>query len=810
MTLLGQRVIRGPDWSAGDVDGGEGHVGTVVTVGGLETAEVLWDNGTRNTCRIGHNGHHDLRVFDNGTTGVRHDGTDCTVCSERGIFGMRWTCNVCSDCHLCPVCYVTDQHDTHHDFTRYTTPGDKGVPVPKRATSVKAQTMGIFPGAIVQRGHDWKYGDQDGGADKTGEVISIEHGDKNSSTTRNKVRVKWMPSGSYHIYRLGAEDGKVDLQFVLQARGTPYYRDHLPVCENQLESNRAVVQRTGAQNIQESSEALQDDDNVCIVVSSANLEELQKQHCGYTKGMASCIGKIGKIRGFTPNGDAMVEFGGTKFRFHPRVLKKVYDLNVGDIVRILPDEQSVETLQDGHGGYNPQMKQYLGKVGKVAKKDSDGDVVVEFGRRIFLYNPGCCTPAPGQTVYDEDESDNDSGDSGNQLQQLENLNHLMMLMMGGLMQGVGQRLTSDLTILALYKAISEGDTSEARSIIQRDPSVINKTFKGVTPLIFASHQGQETIVEELLKKGADINIVDHLGNTAVAAAIIGEKKRIAKYLIGKGCDITVTDNNGRTAIHSAAIEDFGDIISLLIQKGCDANIQDKVGDTALHDAISKDSTNAINTLCKSQSTDLTLVNRKGFNPLHHAALRGNTQALESILMRNKGLVNVKKADGFTALHVAAINNHDDCARILIQRGGADVNSRDLDGDTPLSVAAGRGFVETSKLLIDRNANVNAVNTKKETPLHAALSQTGSSMGLGDPMLGLGLLLGLGINTKENRIKTACTLIENGADVEKRNSEGKTPLECCSDDVIKTAVNNFIRQRRSQPSASRGTIFFFQI
>ena len=33
MILVGSRVVRGPDWQWADQDGGQGHVGTVVTIG---------------------------------------------------------------------------------------------------------------------------------------------------------------------------------------------------------------------------------------------------------------------------------------------------------------------------------------------------------------------------------------------------------------------------------------------------------------------------------------------------------------------------------------------------------------------------------------------------------------------------------------------------------------------------------------------------------------------------------------------------------------------------------------------------------
>ena len=70
MELVGARVVRGPAWSWGDQDGGEGHVGTVVEVGpDGRSAVVQWDCGNRYGYRCGREGKYDLRIFDNAPTG---------------------------------------------------------------------------------------------------------------------------------------------------------------------------------------------------------------------------------------------------------------------------------------------------------------------------------------------------------------------------------------------------------------------------------------------------------------------------------------------------------------------------------------------------------------------------------------------------------------------------------------------------------------------------------------------------------------------------------------------------------------------
>ena len=71
---VGLRVVRGPDWTWEDQDGGEGHVGTVVEVDRSAVGDggcviVQWDRGNRLRYRCGERGKYDLRVFDSAPTG---------------------------------------------------------------------------------------------------------------------------------------------------------------------------------------------------------------------------------------------------------------------------------------------------------------------------------------------------------------------------------------------------------------------------------------------------------------------------------------------------------------------------------------------------------------------------------------------------------------------------------------------------------------------------------------------------------------------------------------------------------------------
>ena len=71
--IEGVRVIRGPHWEDDDLDGGEGHLGTVLESPSNGAALVLWDIGEESTCRAGLEGKFDLKVFDTATVGESED-----------------------------------------------------------------------------------------------------------------------------------------------------------------------------------------------------------------------------------------------------------------------------------------------------------------------------------------------------------------------------------------------------------------------------------------------------------------------------------------------------------------------------------------------------------------------------------------------------------------------------------------------------------------------------------------------------------------------------------------------------------------
>ena len=77
---------------------------------------------------------------------------------------------------------------------------------------------------------------------------------------------------------------------------------------------------------------------------------------------------------------------------------------------------------------------------------------------------------------------------------------------------------------------------------------INEQMDGVSPLISAVASGSKRCVEELLKRGVDVNAKGSEGTTALMVAVISSKNEMVELLLEKGADLKACDEKGRTAL----------------------------------------------------------------------------------------------------------------------------------------------------------------------------------------------------------------------------------------------------------------------
>jgi hypothetical protein len=109
---------------------------------------------------------------------------------------------------------------------------------------------------------------------------------------------------------------------------------------------------------------------------------------------------------------------------------------------------------------------------------------------------------------------------------------------------------------------------------------ISKTYKQ-TPLMKASSWGDEKAVRYLLERGADINLRDKLGRTALHLTIRPAHVETLKLLLEYKADITIKDNDGNTPLHLAVLRQNEEITKILLEKGAPLDIRNNKNETPL-------------------------------------------------------------------------------------------------------------------------------------------------------------------------------------------------------------------------------------
>lgn len=234
---------------------------------------------------------------------------------------------------------------------------------------------------------------------------------------------------------------------------------------------------------------------------------------------------------------------------------------------------------------------------------------------------------------------------------------------------------------------------------------------GCSPLIkiisthYCNHDIPETVREEivsnLLKAGADVNLVNKDSECALQHAVKGSSSAMCQQLLTAGANPNIVDADGSTLLHYAAqrdnsshdFENYGaNITKLLLQYGVNVNQINTSGMCAIHFAIKNSNVEAIRIL-KDAGAELepeTICN----SPLLYAVKSLNPRVLLELITPGIDFELVREKDK-SILHLIEENLR---MRPHIQEG----------------------FVEVIKALIAVGADVDAVDSENLTVLHHAI------------------------------------------------------------------------------------------
>ena len=258
-------------------------------------------------------------------------------------------------------------------------------------------------------------------------------------------------------------------------------------------------------------------------------------------------------------------------------------------------------------------------------------------------------------------------------------NHTAILTV--LLRHASQAVIQDETITMSYssllaKAVRYGDFELAKLLLRYKPN-IDIVHNNTTALIEAAYHGRKDFVKLLVDHGAQVNLKNSNGDTAlIVASQRGDMKCIEHLLGRKDIDANLRNRSESSAITVAAQIGHNEIVKLLLDHGAQANLQNINGDTALMIASQRGHTNCVEHLLLRKDIDVNLQNSKECTALMLASENGHTSVVDLLLANNANL-EILTTRKCSALFYGVKSNSPAVVQLLLDKG-ADVKRKTLD------------------------------------------------------------------------------------------------------------------------------------
>ncbi|HXJ95414.1 MAG TPA: ankyrin repeat domain-containing protein [Terriglobia bacterium] len=271
--------------------------------------------------------------------------------------------------------------------------------------------------------------------------------------------------------------------------------------------------------------------------------------------------------------------------------------------------------------------------------------------------------------------------------------------------------------IRMMAAIRNGDRALFQKMLSANPKIGDlKGEGGSTPLMYAALYGDTSEVRALLAGGADPNLANNDGATALMWAAYDLDK--ARLLVEHGAQVNVQSSGKRTALMVAAGK-YGNsgVVELLLKHGANPSAQSPglgVQVTPLAEAAYVGDANIMKLLI-AHGADVGAASTAA---LSNALLAGCRECSDLLISRLN-----KEELGETAAYLSPPLSDARFTVMLVQHG-ADPNTKDPDGNSLLMLAAASDDIPVDAIreLIKLGADVNTRNPQGHTALDYAESR----------------------------------------------------------------------------------------
>lgn len=230
-------------------------------------------------------------------------------------------------------------------------------------------------------------------------------------------------------------------------------------------------------------------------------------------------------------------------------------------------------------------------------------------------------------------------------------------------------------------------------------------------------------IENLTNKKIDKNLLrqkDSLGNTALHWAVEKNRLSMVDFLLKKGADPNIKNINQETAIQLARKKGFAEIANHIRQHQYDdwKIRKNKFSEDALSYAIENDLTAIVSDFLDN-GTDSNYTLESTGVPLLILAIFSDSNETIKLLLENHADPD-SYFDTRPAITISAMFGQYEITQMLLE-AGADPNLPDGPLTTALMLAAEEGHADVVKLLLEYGADSNLKDLTNETALDKAIN-----------------------------------------------------------------------------------------
>ncbi|XP_051811153.1 kinase D-interacting substrate of 220 kDa B isoform X3 [Acanthochromis polyacanthus] len=307
------------------------------------------------------------------------------------------------------------------------------------------------------------------------------------------------------------------------------------------------------------------------------------------------------------------------------------------------------------------------------------------------------------------------------------------------------KMTS-LAVQSLFSFVEEENLAAIKAHLDKFKDVDSRSDNGQTPLMVAAEQGNLEILQELIRRGANVNLDDVDCWTALISAAKEGHIEVVRELLENNANLEHRDMGGWTALMWAAYKGRTDVAQLLLEKGANPNITGQYSVYPIIWAAGRGHAEIVHLLLQ-HGAKVNCSDKYGTTPLIWAARKGHYESVMHLLA-NGADVDQEGANSMTALIVAVKGGYTEVVKELLKRN-PNVNMTDKDGSTALAIAAKEGHTEIVQDLLDAGTYVNIPDRSGETMLIGAV--------------------------RGGHVEIVRALLNKYADIDVRGQDGKTAL-----------------------------------